>query len=183
MMTPHLETATLAAGCFWCVEAVFTRLRGVERVVSGYAGGTAGNPTYEEVCTGRTGHAEAVQISFDPGTITFAELLDVFWHSHDPTTLNRQGADVGTQYRSAIFYHDERQEETAHRSQEEAQSLWPVPIVTEIVPFTSFFPAEGYHQNFFRDNSMQPYCRLVIAPKISKLKKDFPSRLKENGEE
>ena len=182
-MTVQRETATLAAGCFWCVEAVFARLRGVERVVSGYAGGAFENPTYEEVCTGRTGHAETVQISFAPETITFAELLNVFWHSHDPTALNRQGADVGTQYRSAIFYHDEIQKETALRSREEAQTLWPVPIVTEIVPFTRFFPAEVYHQHFFRDNSTQPYCRLVIAPKIAKLRQEFADRLKENGAE
>jgi peptide-methionine (S)-S-oxide reductase len=182
-MTGERETATLAAGCFWCVEAIFSRLRGVERAVSGYAGGTVENPTYEEVCTGRTGHAEAVQVSFDPGTITFAEILDVFWHSHDPTTLNQQGADVGTQYRSAIFCHDARQRETALRSREEAQSLWPVPIATEIVPFTVFYPAEGYHQHFFRDNREQPYCRLVIDPKIAKLREEFASRLKEPGEE
>lgn len=178
-MAQRLETATLAAGCFWCVEAVFTRLRGVEKVVSGYAGGKVENPTYEEVCTGRTGHAEAVQITFAPETISFADLLEVFWRSHDPTTPNRQGGDHGTQYRSAIFCHDERQREIAQRSKEAAARLWPDPIVTEIVPFTTFYPAEAYHQDYYRFNRNQPYCRLVIDPKIAKLGKEFAARLKE----
>jgi peptide-methionine (S)-S-oxide reductase len=179
-MAERLETATLAAGCFWCVEAVFGRLRGVEKVVSGYTGGTVSNPTYQEVCSGRTGHAEAVQITFDPATISFDELLEVFWRTHDPTTLNRQGADSGTQYRSAIFYHDERQRQVAERSKRQAEEagLWPDPIVTEIVPFTGFYAAEGYHQDYYRLNSFQPYCRLVIDPKITKLQKEFADRLK-----
>jgi len=173
------ETATLAAGCFWCVEALFKRLEGVERVVSGYAGGEVANPTYEEVCSGTTGHAEAVQITFDPGVISFEELLRVFWRSHDPTTRDRQGADVGSQYRSAIFCHDERQRQLAERSRAEAETLWTEPIVTEIVPFRNFYPAEGYHQDYYRLNRNQPYCRLVIDPKIQKLQKDFSVRLKE----
>jgi peptide-methionine (S)-S-oxide reductase len=177
-MTKQWETATLAAGCFWCVEAVFTRLRGVERVVSGYAGGTVEHPTYEEVCTGRTGHAEAVQITFDPQVISFAELLEVFWRAHDPTTPDRQGADRGTQYRSAIFCHDAHQQEIALSSKREATPLWPDPIVTEVVPFTTFYPAEAYHQDYYRYNRNQPYCRLVIDPKVQKLAKEFASRLK-----
>jgi peptide-methionine (S)-S-oxide reductase len=179
-MAERLETATLAAGCFWCVEAVFGRLRGVETVVSGYTGGTIPNPTYQEVCSGTTGHAEAVQIIFDPATISFDELLEVFWRTHDPTTLNRQGADSGTQYRSAIFHHDERQRQVAERSKRDADAagLWPDPIVTEIVPFTRFYPAEGYHQDYYRLNSFQPYCRLVIDPKIAKLQKEFADKLK-----
>src|SRR5512146_2402577 len=174
-MAERRETATLAAGCFWCVEAVFGRLKGVEKVVSGYAGGTVPHPTYREVCSGATGHAEAVQITFDPPVITFAELLDVFWRSHDPTTRDRQGADVGSQYRSVIFCHDEGQREIAERSKREigAAGLWSDPIVTEIVPFTVFYEAEGYHQDYYRLNSNQPYCRFVIDPKVRKLQKEF----------
>jgi peptide-methionine (S)-S-oxide reductase len=179
-MAERLEIATLAAGCFWCVEAVFSRLRGVEKVVSGYAGGTVPNPTYEEVCSGTTGHAEAVQVLFDPAVVSFADLLEVFWRTHDPTTWNRQGADVGTQYRSAIFWHDENQREIAERSKKEAgdAGLWPDPIVTEIIPFTSFYRAEGYHQDYYEMNPHQGYCRLVIGPKIRKLEKDFDDKLK-----
>ncbi len=179
-MAGRRETATFAAGCFWCVEAVFSRLKGVEKVVSGYAGGTVPNPTYHEVCTGATGHAEAVQITFDPQAITFAELLDVFWRSHDPTTLNRQGADVGTQYRSVIFCHDEGQLEIATRSKREIEEagLWSAPIVTDIVPFAGFYSAENYHQDYYRMNPSQPYCRLVIDPKIRKLQKEFADKLK-----
>ena len=179
-MTEKRDTATLAAGCFWCVEAVFGRLRGVEKVVSGYAGGTVPNPTYREVCSGTTGHAEAVQIVFDPEAISFAELLEVFWRTHDPTTLNRQGADAGTQYRSAIFCHDEAQRQIAEQSRREAEAagLWPDPIVTEIVPFTNFYAAEDYHRDYYRMNPHQPYCRLVIDPKIDKLRKEFAGRLK-----
>jgi peptide-methionine (S)-S-oxide reductase len=182
-MTEKLETATLAAGCFWCVEAVFGRLRGVDKVVSGYSGGSVENPGYQEVCSGGTGHAEAVQVHFDPAVISFAELLEIFWRIHDPTTRNRQGADVGTQYRSAIFYHDQRQRKTAEESRREAQAagLWPDPIVTEIVPFTVFYPAEGYHQDYYRLNTLQPYCRLVIEPKIKKLQKNFAAKLKEGA--
>jgi peptide-methionine (S)-S-oxide reductase len=180
LMAEKLETATLAAGCFWCVEAVFSRLRGVKKVISGYTGGTAPAPTYEAVCSGSTGHAEAVQISFDPEMISFAELLEVFWHTHDPTTLNRQGADSGTQYRSAIFFHDERQREIAEKSKRETgeKGLWPDPIVTEIVPFSKFFEAEEYHQDYYRLNAYQSYCRLVIDPKIRKLQKEFADKLK-----
>ena len=179
-MSELRETATLAAGCFWCVEAVFGRLKGVETVVSGYAGGTVENPTYQEVCGGMTGHVEAVQIIFDPEVITFEELLDVFWRTHDPTTRNRQGADIGTQYRSAIFCHSERQCTIAEKSRHDADSegFWPDPIVTEIVPFTNFYPAEEHHQDFYRFNPLQPYCRLVIEPKIIKLQDKFAAKLK-----
>ena len=179
-MAERLETADLAAGCFWCVEAVFSRLRGVEKVVPGYTGGSVPNPTYHEVCSGTTEHAEAVRITFDPDTISFAELLEVFWLTHDPTTLNRQGADAGTQYRSAIFYQNESQREIAEKSRREADEarLWPDPIVTEIVPFTEFYGAEGYHQDYYRMNPHQTYCRLVIDPKIRKLKEKFADKLK-----
>lgn len=182
-MTERRETATLAAGCFWCVEAVFGRLRGVEKVVSGYAGGTVPNPTYSDVCSGTTGHAEAVRITYDPGIISFADLLAVFWRTHDPTTLNRQGADVGSQYRSVIFCHDERQREAAERSKREADEagLWPDPIVTEIVPFTTFYEAEGYHQDYYRLNPNQLYCQIVIDPKIRKLQKEFADRLENSS--
>jgi peptide-methionine (S)-S-oxide reductase len=175
-----IETATLAAGCFWCIEAVFQRVKGVHKVVSGYSGGVTVNPSYNEVCSGNTGHAESVQITFDPKVITFAELLDVFWVIHDPTTLNCQGADVGTQYRSAIFFHDTRQKETAEQSVREAEAVrvWPDPIVTEIVPFKSFYQAESYHQDYYRHNQQQPYCRIVIGPKIRKLQGNFSAMLK-----
>lgn len=164
------EKATFGAGCFWCVEAVFERLDGVQSVVSGYSGGTKHNPTYEEVCTGATGHAEVSQISFDPTKISYDQLLGVFWRSHDPTTLNRQGADVGEQYRSVIFYHDEKQRDAAERSKVEAQKMFGKPIVTQIQPLKEFYPAENYHQDYFRNNPNAPYCRLVIAPKLQKLK-------------
>jgi peptide-methionine (S)-S-oxide reductase len=178
-VSESFETATLGAGCFWCVEAVFQELRGVHHVESGYAGGTVEHPTYEQVCRGVTGHAEAIQITFDPQVITFEELLDVFWRTHDPTTLNRQGPDVGTQYRSAIFYHNEQQRHSAEKSKQEtdAAGLWPAPIVTEIVPFTNFYPAEAYHQNFYRQNPYQPYCTVMINPKLQKLRKEFPEKL------
>jgi peptide-methionine (S)-S-oxide reductase len=179
-MAERLETADLAAGCFWCVEAVFSRLRGVEKVGPGYTGGSVPNPTYHEVCSGTTEHAEAVRITFDPDTISFAELLEVFWLTHDPTTLNRQGADAGTQYRSAIFYHDESQREIAEKSMQEAgeAGLWPDPIVTEIVPAADFYEAEEYHRDYYRLNPHQGYCRLVIDPKIRKLQKAFADKLK-----
>lgn len=178
-MARRTAVATLAAGCFWCVEAVFSRLKGVEQVVSGYCGGTVPNPTYSAVCSGGTGHAEAVQITFDPGTVSFAELLEVFWRSHDPTTANRQGADFGSQYRSVIFWHDEGQRDVATRSKQEteAAAIWPAPLVTEIVPFSCFYPAENYHQDYYNLNRHQPYCQLVIEPKISRLQQDFASRL------
>jgi peptide-methionine (S)-S-oxide reductase len=164
------EKATLGAGCFWCVEAVFERLDGVQSVASGYAGGTKPNPTYEEVCSGETGYAEVAQVTFNPAKISYEQILNVFWQSHDPTTLNRQGADRGTQYRSAIFYHNERQRAIAEKSKSAAQKLFSDPIVTEIVPLTKFYAAEDYHQDYFRNNPNAPYCRMVIAPKLNKLK-------------
>ena len=174
------QLATLAGGCFWCLEAVFEQLKGVEKVVSGYAGGKVENPSYREVCTGNTGHAEVVQVTFDPHQISYRDLLGVFFSIHDPTTLNRQGADVGTQYRSAIFYHDEDQKSAAEGMIGEltAEKLWPNPIVTEIVAYAKFYPAEGYHQEYFRNNSYQPYCQVVIAPKVSKFRRQYLERLK-----
>ncbi|MGA9365398.1 MAG: peptide-methionine (S)-S-oxide reductase MsrA [Bacteroidota bacterium] len=166
---PQIEKATFGAGCFWCVEAVFERLPGVQSVVAGYAGGTTPNPTYEQVCTDTTGHAEVAQITFDPSKISYEKLLEVFWKAHDPTTLNRQGADAGTQYRSAIFYHDEKQKVAAEKSKQEAQENFSDPIVTEIKPLTAFYKAENYHQEYFNKNQNAPYCRLVIKPKLEKL--------------
>lgn len=179
------KRATFGAGCFWCVEAVFQELPGVEQVTSGYAGGTIPNPTYEQVCSGRTGHAEAVQIVFDPSVISYDELLEVFWRTHDPTTPNRQGNDVGTQYRSAIFYHDEEQRRRAEKSKAElaAASAFRNPIVTEIVPYTNFYPAENYHQNYYRANPAQPYCAVVITPKLAKFRKEFAAKLAASGGE
>lgn len=174
------ELVTLGAGCFWCIEAVYQELQGVQRVVSGYTGGSVLNPTYQQVCSGNTGHAEVVQVTFDPQIISYADMLYVFWRTHDPTTLNRQGADVGTQYRSAIFYHSEAQRLIAEQSKREtdASGLWPNPIVTEIAPCTVFYPGENYHQNFYRDNPYQPYCRFVIDPKMQKFRKEFQQKLK-----
>ena len=179
-MTNKMEVTTLGAGCFWCIEAVFQGLKGVEKVVSGYTGGTIPNPTYRQVCTGMTGHAEVAQITFDPDVISFEEILYVFWRTHDPTTLNRQGADVGTQYRSAIFYHNETQKAIAEKSLAEtaASGFWPHAIVTEIAPLPEFYEAEDYHQNYFNDNPNQPYCRAVIDPKVRKFRKEFASKLK-----
>jgi peptide-methionine (S)-S-oxide reductase len=165
-----MEKATFGAGCFWCVEAIFQRLDGVQSVVPGYAGGTKANPTYEEVCTGMTGHAEAAQITFDPAKISYGKLLQVFWEAHDPTTLNRQGADVGTQYRSVIFYHDEKQKAAAEESKTEAQKEFSSPIVTEIESLKAFYPAEHYHQDYYRNHQNAPYCVFVIKPKLKKLK-------------
>ncbi len=175
-----METATFGSGCFWCTEAVFQQLKGVSSVVSGYSGGHVENPSYEQVCTGRTGHAEVCQIQFDPEQIPFEELLDVFFNTHDPTTLNRQGNDVGTQYRSVIFYHSERQKQIAERVKAELdkKGAWKNPIVTEIVPFEKLYPAENYHQNYFRNNPNQGYCRLVISPKLDKFQKVFKLKLK-----
>jgi peptide-methionine (S)-S-oxide reductase len=175
-----METATLATGCFWCSEAVFQRLEGVKSVLPGYTGGRVDNPSYDDVCTGRTGHAEAAQIEFDPDVISFEKLLDVFWHTHDPTTLNRQGNDVGTQYRSAIFYHNEKQKEIAEKSKKEIGSsgVYRDPIVTEITPFKRFFVAEDYHKNYYEQNQDAGYCRFVIAPKIQKLFKNYKNDLK-----
>jgi peptide-methionine (S)-S-oxide reductase len=163
------ELATFGGGCFWCVEAVFERLEGVKSVVSGYAGGHKENPTYKEVCYTDTGHAEVIQIAFDPSKISYGQLLDVFWVAHDPTTLNRQGADRGTQYRSIILYHNDAQKETAQKSKANAQIDFTSPIVTEIVPLKKFYSAEDYHQDYFRNNPSAPYCSAVIAPKLKKL--------------
>jgi peptide-methionine (S)-S-oxide reductase len=179
-MEQREETATLAGGCFWCLEAVFAELRGVARVVSGYAGGHVPNPTYTAVCHGTTGHAEVVQVTFDPQVVSFAELLEVFFTIHDPTTLNRQGGDIGTQYRSAIFYHSPEQKEIAAQliSQFDAERIWDAPIVTEVEPLTVFYPAEDYHQEYFQNNQNQPYCRAVIAPKVSKFRQKYLEKLK-----
>ncbi|QYJ15897.1 Peptide methionine sulfoxide reductase MsrA 2 [Rubrobacter xylanophilus DSM 9941] len=179
-MDERLETATLGGGCFWCVEAVFDELRGVERVEPGYSGGHVENPTYEQVCTGRTGHAEVVRVWFDPRQISYRELLEVFFAVHDPTTKDRQGPDVGPQYRSVIFYHDEEQRRTAEEviSELEARGVWERPIVTEVAPLTAFYPAEDYHRDYFRRNPGQPYCQVVIAPKVAKFRKEYLQRLK-----
>ncbi len=165
----NLELATLGGGCFWCVEAVYQRLPGVTQVVSGYAGGASPDPTYEAVCSGLTGHAEVVQVTFDPDEIDYAKLIDLFWTAHDPTTLNRQGNDVGSQYRSVIFTHHSRQEELARLSMAEAQKRFREPIVTEIQPINRFYPAEASHQDYFRRTPHNPYCAVVIAPKLKKL--------------
>jgi len=174
------EMATLGGGCFWCLEAVYEQLQGVEKVESGYSGGAVKNPSYELVCTGTTGHAEVVQITFDPEVITFKELLGVFFTIHDPTTLNRQGADVGTQYRSVIFYHGDEQRVVAEEviREIEAAGIWDRPIVTEVTPFEVFYKAEDYHQEYFRRNPGQSYCRVVIAPKVAKFRKEHMARLK-----
>ena len=179
-MTSSLDTATLASGCFWCVEAIFQNLKGVQSVASGYSGGTVKNPSYEEVCSGTTGHAEACQIVYDPKQITFDELLEVFWKMHDPTTLNQQGADVGTQYRSAVFYHNEEQKKLAEHYKKElnASGVYSSPVVTEITPYTNFYKAEDYHQNYYNQHGDQPYCRLVIQPKVEKFNKVFKDKLK-----
>jgi len=174
------EIATLAGGCFWCLEAVYELLRGVESVQSGYAGGHVANPSYEAVCSGTTGHAEVVQVTFDPEEIGYRDLLEVFYTIHDPTTLNRQGHDVGTQYRSAIYVHSPEQETTARAVIEEltADGLWNDPIVTEVVPLDVFYPAEDYHNQYYRRNSYQPYCQVVVAPKVAKARQKFFERLK-----
>jgi peptide-methionine (S)-S-oxide reductase len=170
------ETAVFGAGCFWCVEAIYQRVNGVEAVESGYAGGHVENPTYEQVVTGRTGHAEVAKVTFDPDVITYEELLEVFWHTHNPTTLNRQGADVGPQYRSAIFFNSLEQKKVAEESlkKTDASDLWDDPIVTEITPLSNYSTAENYHQNYFNNNPNAGYCSVVIAPKVAKFKKDFP---------
>jgi peptide-methionine (S)-S-oxide reductase len=180
MMSNHLETTTLGGGCFWCVEAIYQDVKGVHSVVSGYAGGHVKNPTYEQVCTKTTGHAEVTQLAFDPDVISFEDILYIFWRTHDPTTLNRQGADVGPQYRSVIFYHDDEQKRIAEKSKAEtdASNLWKDPIVTEISPITEFYKAEDYHQNFYRSNPYQPYCRAMIDPKVRKFRKSFQEKLK-----
>ena len=174
------ETATLAGGCFWCLEAVYRELKGVERVQSGYANGRRPNPTYEQVCTGTTGHAEVVQIDYDPAVITFRDLLDVFFTIHDPTTLDRQGNDVGTQYRSGIFTHDEKQDAVAREKVADLtkEAVWDDPIVTVIEPLKSFYPAEDYHAAYYERNGSQPYCQFVVAPKVAKARQKFAARLK-----
>lgn len=172
------ETITLAGGCFWCTEAIFQNLIGVKTVESGYMGGTTLNPTYKEVCSGETGHAEVIKISFDCNVISLSDILEIFWNIHDPTTLNQQGNDVGTQYRSAIFYYDENQRKLAEKSKKDAQSMFKLPIVTEITKADIFYKAEDYHQNYYNENSFQPYCSFVISPKIKKLREKFKSKLK-----
>ena len=174
------EVATLGSGCFWCSEAVFSQLKGVEKVESGYSGGNSTNPTYQDVCSGTTGHAEAVQVTFDPAVISFEDILHIFFTTHDPTTLNRQGADVGTQYRSVIFFHNDKQRETAQRIIKElnGSKVWKNPIVTEVAPFKAFSKAEDYHQEFYERNRQYPYCQVVIEPKIAKLRQHYLTKLK-----
>jgi len=174
------EYATFGGGCFWCTEAIFSRLKGVESVLPGYSGGTVKNPSYKEVCTGRTGHAEVIQIRFNPAEVSFLELMEVFFATHDPTTLNRQGADVGTQYRSVIFYHTNEQRDQAEKiiSDLNREKVWDAPVITEVVPFEAFFPAEEYHQDYYNNNSNTGYCRMVIQPKLQKLEKVFGEKLR-----
>jgi peptide-methionine (S)-S-oxide reductase len=178
--TPRLETATLGGGCFWCLDAVFRQLRGVERVESGYAGGRRQHPSYEQVCSGATGHAEVVQVDFDPAVVGYRDLLDVFFTIHDPTTPNRQGADVGTQYRSVIFWHDERQRAEAEEviAALGRSGVYDAPIVTELAPLPAFYPAEAYHQDYYAANPAQPYCSVVVAPKVAKVRQKYLERLR-----
>jgi peptide-methionine (S)-S-oxide reductase len=173
------DVATFGGGCFWCLDAAFRQLKGVERVESGYSGGARPNPSYEQVCSGATGHAEVVQITFDPGVISYRDLLGVFFTIHDPTTLNRQGADEGTQYRSVVFYHSPEQQKAVMDTiaELEADKVWERPIVTEVAPLAAFYPAEGYHQDYFAKNPSQPYCMAVVAPKVSKVRKEYFDRL------
>ena len=180
-MENKYELATLAGGCFWCVEAIYLQLNGVVKVESGYSGGTVKNPTYDQVCTEETGHAEVVQITFEPKIISYKELLEIFFRTHDPTTLNKQGADVGTQYRSAIFYHDKTQKKISEEVKNKSSVIWENKIVTEISKLTEFYKAEEYHQNYYNQNSNQPYCSLVINPKLKKFKKEFESKLKKDS--
>lgn len=177
----NLQTATFAGGCFWCTEAIFKRLKGVVSVIPGYAGGSKEDPHYDEVSTGKTGHAEAINITFDPTIIPYEKLLDIFWHTHNPTTLNKQGADIGTQYRSMILYHTPEQKQLAEKSKEELENsgIYTNPIVTEIQPFQAFYDAESYHQNYYDNNSAAPYCTFVIDPKIQKLLKEYGNDVKE----
>ncbi|MCP5062613.1 MAG: peptide-methionine (S)-S-oxide reductase MsrA [Ignavibacteriae bacterium] len=176
----NLQTATFGSGCFWCTEAIFQNLKGVSSAVSGYSGGKIKNPTYKAICTGETGHAEVIQVTFDPNIISFTELLEVFWKTHDPTTLNRQGADVGTQYRSVVFYHDKKQKELAeeYKQKLENEKVYINSIVTEITAFTNFYKAENYHQDYYDQNKSEPYCSFVITPKVEKFKKVFKDKLK-----
>ncbi len=181
-MNTNTDTATFANGCFWCTEAIFQDVKGVEKVTSGYTDGHTKNPTYKEVCTGQTGHAEALQIVYDPLVISFDELLEIFWKTHDPTTLNRQGGDVGTQYRSGIYFHNEDQKQKAehYKTELDKSGAFNNPIVTEIKPFSVFYPAENYHQEYFNNNENQnPYCTMVIRPKVDKFKKVFKDKLKQ----
>lgn len=177
-MNQNLETATIGGGCFWCTEAIYLDVEGVEKVVSGYAGGHVPNPTYQQVCAKNTGHAEVIQITYNPEVITYEDILTIFWRVHDPTTLNRQGNDVGPQYRSIILTHDDKQREIAEASKVEAQQLFDDPIVTEIVPLEKFYEAEDYHQNYYNENRYQPYCMVVIDPKVKKFRKSFKEKLK-----
>ncbi|MBI2617517.1 peptide-methionine (S)-S-oxide reductase MsrA [Candidatus Gottesmanbacteria bacterium] len=181
MQDRRLEKATLAGGCFWCIETVFRRIRGVVSVVSGYSGGSIKNPKDSDIYSGKTGHAEAIQITFDPSVISFERLLYIFWHMHNPTTLNKQGADIGTQYRSVIFYHSDEQKKAAFDSKRkiEKEGIYEDPIVTEIIPFKNFYPAPSYHQNFYEKNSYQPYCSIVIDPKIRQLVEKFAKDMKD----
>ena len=180
MQQGTIQTATLGGGCFWCTEAVFSELKGVEKVESGYSGGTVPNPTYEQVCTGRTGHAEVAQITFNPTVISYKEILQIFFTVHDPTTLNRQGADVGTQYRSVIFYHNEEQRTIAEQVVKEIEDakIWDAPIVTQLAPFEAFYKAEDYHQEYFKQNPYQSYCQVVVAPKVAKFRAHYRAKLK-----
>jgi peptide-methionine (S)-S-oxide reductase len=179
-MSNSLSTATFGGGCFWCIEAIFEQLRGVDSVVSGYAGGEMPNPTYDQVCSGSTGHAEVIQVTFDPSEVTFRELLEIFFTLHDPTTKNRQGGDIGTQYRSIVLYHDDEQrqitEDVIHEFED--AKVWDNPIVTQIEPLETFYPAEDYHQAYYRNHAGQPYCQVVIAPKVAKLRQKYLARLK-----
>lgn len=180
-MSNNLAQATFGGGCFWCTEAIFQDVIGVEKVVSGYAGGHVDNPSYREVCNGTTGHAEVIQVTYDPAVISYEDLLMIFFKTHDPTTMNRQGADVGTQYRSIVFYHDEAQKEVAQRTKEvlNRSGEFHGPIVTEIMPYDRFYAAEGYHQEYYNNNQYQPYCMAVIDPKVRKFRKSFASKLKQ----
>ena len=175
------EMATLASGCFWCSEAIFKRLKGIKSVLAGYAGGMVKNPSYDQVCTGKTGHAESIQIEFDPKVIPFEKILHIFWHTHNPTTLNRQGNDVGTQYRSAIFYHNKKQKEIAEKSKKELEKegAYKEPIITEITPFSNFYVAEDYHKNYYENNQDAPYCNFIIDPKVNKLLLKYRNNVKE----
>ena len=172
-----IETATLGGGCFWCTEAVFQELKGVQHVESGYAGGQVVNPRYEQVCEGTTGHAEVVQVRFDTDIVSFREILEIFFTIHDPTTLNRQGNDVGTQYRSVVYYHDDAQRDTAAHVIAEMANVWDAPIVTELTPLPDYYAAEAYHQNYFRQNPMQGYCAYIVAPKVAKFRKTYADKL------
>jgi peptide-methionine (S)-S-oxide reductase len=176
----NAAVATLAGGCFWCLEAVYDDMQGIESVLSGYMGGRVENPTYQQVCTGTTGHAEVVQVTYDPDVVSYRDLLEVFFTIHDPTTLNRQGNDVGTQYRSAIFYHNEAQKETAESliAELEKANVWDSPIVTEVTPLGTFYPAEDYHQDYYQNNAYQPYCQFVVQPKLEKFRQKFAERRK-----